>query len=59
MTLFFAAKTTRLFAVKLLLHDVLCIFYNLPISAAQVLVPIDYNAIQLGGGSSNTQNYGY
>jgi len=30
-----------------LLHDVLCIFCNLPTSAAHVWVPIDYKAIQL------------
>lgn len=28
-----------------LLHNVLCIFYNLPTSAAHVLVPIDYKVI--------------
>lgn len=42
-----------------LLHGELCIFYNLPTSAAGVLVPIDYKVIQLIEGSSNTQNYGY
>lgn len=31
--------------IQPLLHDVLCIFYNLPTSAAHVLVPIDYKAI--------------